>query len=124
MKKQIYIVDDDDSVRRSLKLLTMAYGFAAETFCSAEEFFRSVLDSMPGCLILDVYMPGLNGWDAQKLIRKSSNRSVIMISAEKDDDFKERAFNEGAAGFLQKPFNDDELIALVNQAFLNKGREQ
>lgn len=119
-RKQIYIVDDDESVCRALKFLMASYSFAVRTFTSAEDFFSAVPNSAPGCLILDIYMPGLSGWEAQqKLSEKGSNRPVIFITTDKDCELKERAIKAGAAGFLQKPFNDQELISAVNQAFLN-----
>ena len=121
-KKQIYIVDDDVSVRRSLKLFMVSYGFAVETFSSAEEFFSDVRNKAPGCLILDIHMPGLNGWDTQqKLDKEGYNLPVIVISADKDDAFKEKALKAGAVGFLQKPFEDHYLLHMVNRVF-NKTR--
>ena len=117
-KKQIFIVDDDESVCRALKLLMMTYGFAVETFSSAKKFFSTVRNSTPGCLILDIHMPGLNGWDAKKkLVESGSNRSVIIITADKEEGLNERALKAGALGSLQKPFNDQELVNLVNLAF-------
>src|SRR5476651_436193 len=117
-KKQIYILDDDQSVLRSLKLLMVSYGFAVDTFSSAEEFFTAVPNSTEGCLILDIHMPGLNGWDTQqKLTKEGYNLPVIVISADKDGDFKEKALKAGAVGFLQKPFEDHYLLHMVNQVF-------
>ncbi len=120
-KKQIYIVDDDESVCRALKFLVVVYGFAVRTFFSAEEFFSAVPNSAPGCLILDIHMPGLEGWEAQQRLSKSgSKRPVIIITADKDGGLKEKVLRIGAAGFLQKPFNDQELVDLINQVFSNK----
>jgi FixJ family two-component response regulator len=114
--KQIFIVDDDESVRRALSVLLATYGFAVNTFASAEEFFRAVPNSAPGCLILDIYMPRLEGWEARKrLLQSGSNRPVIIISAEKNGDLKRHALEAGAIGFLQKPFNDQELVDLINK---------
>src|ERR1035437_10261537 len=116
--KQISIVDDDVSVRRSLKLLMVSYEFAVETFSSAEEFFSDVRNKAPGCLILDINMPGLNGWDMmQKFTETGHNHPVIIITADKDDSFKEKALKAGAVGFLQKPFEDHYLLHMVNQVF-------
>lgn len=115
MQKRIYIVDDDESVCRALKLLMTACGFVAEAFTSAEAFFKAVPHSAPGCLILDVFMPGLSGWDAQRVIKEKSGRSVIIISGYTDADLTARALRQGAVGFLQKPFNDRELVDLVNE---------
>ena len=117
-KKQIFIVDDDESIRRSLKLLLVSYGFAVETFPSAEEYFKVVPNSTKGCLILDIHMPRLNGWDALKRLTEAGyNHPVIVITADKDDSFKERAFKAGAVGFLQKPFEDHYLLHMVTSVF-------
>jgi len=117
-KKQLYIVDDDESVRRSLKLLMVSYEFTVDTFSSAEEFFTAVPNSAEGCLILDIHMPGLNGWDTQqKLTKEGYNLPVIVISADKDGDFKEKALKAGAVGFLRKPFEDHYLLHMVNKVF-------
>jgi FixJ family two-component response regulator len=117
-EKQIYILDDEVSVRRSLKLLMVSNGFAVETFSSAEEFFSDVRNKAPGCLIMDIHMPGLNGWDTlQKFTETGHNYPVLVITADKDEHFKERALNAGAEGFLQKPFEDHNLLHMVNRVF-------
>lgn len=117
-KIQIYIVDDDESIRRAVKLLMVSYGFTVDTYSSSEEFFSAIPNSAPGCLILDIHMSGLNGWDAQqKLVKTKSNRPVIIITADKNGGLKEKALKAGAVGFLQKPFNGPELVDLVNLAF-------
>lgn len=117
-EKQIYILDDDKSVLRSLKILMVSYGFAVDVFSSAEEFFSAVPNSAPGCLILDIHLPGFNGWDTmQKLTKTGYNLPVIAITADKDDRFKERALEAGAVGFLQKPFEDHYLLHMVTRVF-------
>lgn len=117
-RKQIYIVDDDTSVCRALKFLLVSYAFEVQTFNSAEDFFKMVPNDAPGCLILDIHMPGLDGWSTlQRLIASGSKRSVIIISAEKNGDLKERAIKFGAKGFLQKPANDEDLVSLINQTY-------
>lgn len=116
--KQIYIVDDDESVCRALKILLGTYGFTVRTFSCAEEFFSAVPNDASGCLILDIHMPGQNGWEAQqKLMKKGSKRRVIIITADKNGGLKEQALMAGAVGFLQKPLNDHELVNLVNRLF-------
>jgi two-component system response regulator FixJ len=120
-KKQIYILDDDESVLRSLKLLMVSYGFAVDVFSSAGKFFSVVSNSAPGCLILDIHMTGLNGWDTlRRLTETGSTRPVVVITADKDDSFKDKALKAGAVGFLQKPFEDHYLLHMVNQAFSEK----
>jgi len=114
-KKQVYIVDDDESVCRALKFLLGTYGFVVETFLSAEDFLSAVPNSAPGCLVLDIHFPGkMGGWEAhQKLVQSGSNRPVIIITADKDGTFADQALKTGAVGFLQKPFNDRALVDLV-----------
>ncbi len=117
-KKWVYIVDDDGSVRHSLEFLMSTYGFAVKTFPCAEDFFSAVPNNAPGCLILDINLPGLNGWEVQQqLVKAGCQRPVIFITGGKYGDFKEKALKEGAVGFLQKPFNNQELLDLVDQAF-------
>ncbi len=117
-KRQIYIVDDDESVCRALKFLVMSYGFSVEAFASADDFFNNVSHEAQGCLIMDIHMPGLNGWDAQQKLKKTGYQlPLIIISADKNGNPKDRALKQGALGFLQKPFNDQELIELIEMAF-------
>ena len=114
--KQIFVVDDDESVCRALSILLATYGFAVDTFTSAGEFFRAVPNSIPGCLILDIHMPGLDGWETLKhILTLRFSRQVIIISADKSEELNEKALKAGAVGFLQKPFNDQELVDLINK---------
>jgi FixJ family two-component response regulator len=117
MPSLIYIVDDDESVCRALKILLSSYDFEVKTFNSAQKFFDSVANDDPGCLLLDIHMPGLDGWEVQKKILNSgSKRPVIFISAEKQDNAADRALKVGAVGFLQKPVNGQTLVDLINDA--------
>ena len=117
IKKQIYIVDDDESVCRALKSLLLTFDFDVKTFSSAKSFFENVPNDDSGCLVLDIHMPGLDGWETQKRILASgSKRPVIFISAEKRDNVADRAFKVGAVGFLQKPFDGQSLVDLINVA--------
>lgn len=117
MATNIYIVDDDESVCCALKTLLLTYDFEVKTFNSAQEFFDTAAHDEPGCLLLDIHMPGLDGWETQKKILASgSRRPVIFISAEKRDDALGRALNVGAVGFLQKPVDGQTLVDLINSA--------
>jgi len=115
--KKIFVVDDDESVCRALKTLLMTFEFEVKTFNSAKSFFDAVPNDELGCLVLDIHMPGLDGWGTQKKIFDSgSKRPVIFISAEKQDNAADRALKVGAVGFLQKPFDGQTLVDLINIA--------
>lgn len=114
-KTKIFIVDDDESVCRALKVLLMTFDFEVKTFHSAESFFKAVSSDDPGCLLLDIHMSGTDGWAMQKKILASgSMRPVIFISAEKRENAEDRALSVGAVGFLQKPFDGQTLVDLIN----------
>ena len=115
MAANIYIVDDDESVCSALKTLLMTSDFEETTFNSAQGFLDTVPQDTPGCLLLDIHMPGLDGWETQKKIMATgSKRPVIFISAEKKDDALDKALKVGAVGFLQKPVNGQTLVDLIN----------
>jgi len=114
--KNIYIIDDDESVCRALKIFLMTFDFDVKTFNSAVNFFDTVSNDDPGCLLLDIYMPGMDGWAVQKrLITSGSKRPVIFISAENPDTVEDRALKAGAAGFFQKPVNGQLLVEMINE---------
>ena len=116
-KKKVFIVDDDVSVCRALKCLLSTFGFEVETFLSGKDFFSAVTDTARGCLVLDINLPGLDGFEIQKrLATAGSKRQIIFITAGKNGGLKERALATGVVGFLQKPFNDQELVDLIRVA--------
>jgi len=120
-KKQIFIVDDDESVCRALSVLLATYGFNVKTFTCAEDFFDAVPNSAPGCLLLDIHMPGLDGWGTQqRLLKSGSSRPVIIMSADRNEEFNERVLKAGAMGYLQKPFTDQALVDLIRVAVKKK----
>ena len=124
MSVNIFIVDDDESVCRALKTFLMTYDFEVKTFNSAQSFFDTVAHDDPGCLLLDIHMPGLDGWEVQKRILASgSTRPIIFISAEKLDNAAARALQVGAVGFLQKPVNGQTLVDLINSGVKIDRRE-
>ena len=114
-KLEVFVVDDDVSVCRALSVLLGTYGFRVRTFTSAEEFFRAVPDSVAGCLILDMHMPGLDGLATLRRLQASrSDRPVIMITADKSSELRKKVLKGGAGGLLLKPFNDQALVDLIN----------
>ncbi len=113
----VSIVDDDESVRESLPDLLRVLGFAAQAFASAEEFLASGYVDQTRCLILDVAMPGMSGPDLQRNLKvRRKEIPVIIITAQTDEAIRRRVFEQGAVGFLLKPFSDIALLEAVNSA--------
>jgi FixJ family two-component response regulator len=113
----IFIVDDDAAVRDALKLLLRSVGQAVETFGSAQEFLDAYSEDRPGCLVLDIRMPGMSGLELQqKLNEKHSILPIIFISGHGDVPMAVEAMQAGAVDFIQKPFRDQDLIDRINQA--------
>jgi FixJ family two-component response regulator len=113
----VFIIDDDASVRRALGRLIRSAGLHAETFATAEEFLRHPERPEPGCLILDLHLPGLCGLGLQERL-KAEGRCVpiVFISADTDERARERALRAGAVAFLHKPFEEQELLGAVRRA--------
>ncbi|HSE24980.1 MAG TPA: response regulator [Pyrinomonadaceae bacterium] len=112
----ISVVDDDESVRESLPDLLKEFGFAAQSFSSAEEFLTSNYLHETKCLILDVAMPGLSGPDLQlELKRRQHEIPIVFITAHIDETVRAKLISKGAVECLFKPFSDSELLdALKN----------
>ena len=111
------VVDDDESIRESLPDLIKEFGFAARTFSSAEEFLSSGAVAESSCLILDIAMPGMSGPELyQEIKRRGEKVPVIFITGQKDEAVRTRALEQGAAGFLLKPFSDAALLSAIKTA--------
>jgi FixJ family two-component response regulator len=121
----IFVIDDDASVRKSLSLLLRSAGYAVETFASAEEFLkRRALDNI-GCIILDVRMRGMTGLDLQEhLARHDCHMPIIFITGHGEIPMSVQAIKKGAVDFLTKPFDDTQLLSLVDNAIERSGREK
>ncbi|HEY2547013.1 MAG TPA: response regulator transcription factor [Candidatus Acidoferrum sp.] len=113
----VYIVDDDSAVRNAMENLIRSVGLRVRTFVSADEFLSAGLPSVPGCLILDVRMPGRSGIDLQSELLKVGNPiPIIFISGHGDVPMAVRVMKAGAVEFLIKPFRDQELLDAIQQA--------
>ncbi|MBN1471514.1 MAG: response regulator [Syntrophaceae bacterium] len=125
-KKQVFIVDDDKSICLALKILLETYGFKTRIFASAEKFLNSVPNLGSGCLILDVHMPGMDGFALRKRLNETGfHFPIIIISVNQNLKLAEPYLKTpGTAGVLQKPFKDRELIALIHIAFNKKKKNQ
>lgn len=119
----VCVVDDDQSIRRSLRRLFRAAGYTSETFGSSEGYLAREIFAGPVCLVLDVRMPGLNGLDLQQaLAARGAGEQIVFITGHGDVPTCKRAMKNGAVDFLTKPFDDDELIEAISRA-LARARE-
>lgn len=113
----IFVVDDDSAVRDALKLLLRSVGQAVETYGSAQEFLDGYSEDRPGCLVLDIRMPGMSGLELQqRLNERHSILPIIFITGHGDVPMAVEAMQAGAVDFIQKPFRDQDLIDRINQA--------
>jgi FixJ family two-component response regulator len=112
----VFVVDDDVSVRESLELLILAAGWQPETFASAEEFLERSRIDRPGCLVLDVTLPNLNGLELQQRIVDRADMPIIFITGYGDVPTTVRAMKAGALEFLTKPFDDEVMLRAIQLA--------
>jgi len=114
----VFIVDDDLSMQRALSLLLKSAGFASRSFTSGDEFLANVGGDTEGCLILDIRMPGLSGLDVfERLMNEGSPLSVIFVTAYDESGRRDEALKAGAVAFLQKPFDDRDLLEALDVGF-------
>ena len=118
----VFVVDDDEGVRTSLRLLIRSIGLPVETFDSAQEFLAQFDPERPGCLVLDIRMPGMSGLELQqKLNERHAITPIVFITGHGDVPMAVEAMQAGAIDFVQKPFRDQDLIDRINRA-LEKDR--
>ena len=112
--KQIFLVDDDASIRKAMRRFLYSVGFDVQTFASAEEFLEFISPQVTGCLILDVRLPALNGLELQGRLREMDSRlKIIFITAFADDKQSKRAHALGAVAFFEKPVDDQKLLQAI-----------
>jgi FixJ family two-component response regulator len=113
----VFVVDDDDDVRVSVAELLRSAGLRAETFATAREFLERERGGGPSCLVLDLQLPGMDGLDVQReLARSGDSMPIIFLTAHGDIPTTVRAMKSGALEFLTKPFDDQHLLDLIDQA--------
>lgn len=113
----VFIVDDDAAIRRAMKALLDSVNVPSEIFASANEFLDKVVDRRPGCLVLDIRMPGLGGLELQQELNRRGNRiPIIFITGHGDVPMAVEAMQNGAFDFIQKPFRDQDLLDRVSDA--------
>ena len=118
----ISIVDDDESVRETLKGVVRSFGLKASAFASAEEFLESNRLQETACLITDVQMQGMTGVELQTLLlNQGHDMPIIFMTAFPEERIRRRALNAGAFGFLGKPFDEKSLIDCLDRALESRG---
>ncbi len=113
----VFVVDDDEAVRNSLRFLLKSVGLPTQALASATEFLRSYQPNQPGCLVLDVRMPAMSGLELQQQLNlRGATIPVIFITGHGDIPMAVEAMQHGAFDFLQKPFRDQDLIDRIQKA--------
>jgi FixJ family two-component response regulator len=113
----VFVVDDDSSVREAIKSLIRSVGLHVETFENAQQFLLSKRPEVPGCVVLDVRLPGLSGLDLQReLAAHDINLPIIFITGYGDIPMSVSAMKAGALEFLTKPFRDQDLLDAIQKA--------
>ena len=119
----VFVVDDDASMRESLKNLIRSVGLRVELFASAQEFLRSKRPDQPSCLVLDVRLPGLSGLDLQRRTGDAGIEiPIVFITGHGDIPMSVRAMKAGAVEFLTKPFRDQDLLDAIQQTLERDGK--
>jgi FixJ family two-component response regulator len=110
----VFVIDDDESIRRALKRLLRSEGYHVVAFGSAEEFLQSGNVRGEGCLVLDIHLPGMSGLDLQDTLSSSREKQpVIFITAHENPQWQQRAKAAGAIAYLRKPFEQQSLLDAV-----------
>jgi FixJ family two-component response regulator len=116
--QSVAVVDDDSSMRQAVERLLNAAGFRTFAYPSAETFLKSAERAEVACLIVDIHLPGLSGFELQqRLAGDGKPHPVIFITAHDEPDSQARAKAAGAVAFIQKPFQGHDLIAAIHRAF-------
>jgi FixJ family two-component response regulator len=114
----VFVIDDDANVRASIQGLLKAVGLRSESFGTAEEFLRTLEPDGPGCLVLDVSLPGVSGLELQrKLVDAGVRIPIIFLTGHGDIPMTVKAIKSGAVEFLTKPFDDQDLLNAIQVAF-------
>jgi len=121
----VFLVDDDTNVRAAVSILMQSVGLPLVAYSTAQEFLEKYDGRQPGCLILDVRMPGMSGLELQQLLNEQGRPlSIIMVTGHADVPMTVRAVKAGAVDFLEKPFNDQILLERVHQAIEQNLKER
>jgi FixJ family two-component response regulator len=114
----VYVLDDDHRVREALSSLLSSLGLRVEVFASAAEYLQFNKPDAPGCLILDLELPGMNGLELQQEIAGDDSPPIVFVTGHGDVPSSVRAMKAGAIEFLLKPFDNQELLRIIDAAIL------
>jgi two-component system, LuxR family, response regulator FixJ len=121
----VFVVDDNEGIRNALRVLLKSVGIASRTMASAKEFLDTYKPDQPGCLVLDVRMPGMSGIELQQELNlRGAVIPVIFITGHGDVAMAVEAMQHGAFDFLQKPFRDQDLIDRIQRALERDSRNR
>lgn len=124
-KGTIFLVDDDEALRRATHRLLQACGFEVRTFASAEDFLRVFDRDEPGCILLDLRMQGLSGLELQQLLLdRGTSPPIVFFTGHADDAAREHALDKGAVAFLKKPVREENLIEALERALAKDAKER
>ena len=124
-KQSVYIVDDDEGIRKALGLLMKSAGLLAEQYASADAFLQDFNPSKGGCLVVDVRMPGISGLELQKVLaNRQISIPVIIMTGHGDVTMAVKAMKAGAADFIEKPFKNQELLDRIQQCLAQSAELQ
>ena len=113
----VFVVDDDESVRKALSRLIGSLGMRVESFASPEEFLNRAVDEHVACLLLDIQLPGMDGFELrERTLTTGLESPVIFITAHPDDRTRARAAEADAVAYLEKPFDDQTLLDALEVA--------
>jgi len=118
MEPQVFVIDDEDSVRHSLDALLNAVGHETQSFSTAAEFLDALAETdpqRPRCLVLDLQLPGMNGLELlSELITRDESMPTIVMTGQGADEFESSAMQRNAVGYFQKPFDTSELLNTIS----------
>lgn len=129
-EKVVHVVDDDDSVRRSVGFMLKTSGYKVQPYCSGAEILRDAKSLEPGCILLDIRMPGMDGLEVQEALRTNGvSLPIIIMTGHGDVPLSVRAMKAGAIDFIEKPFEKEVLITAIESGFgalkrADSGREK
>jgi len=117
-RRTVYLVDDDEAIRRSASFMLKTSGYDVNSYASGADFLKNVKENEPGCILLDVRMPGMDGLEVQKaLLERGCSFPVIVMTGHGDVNVAVQAMKAGAIDFIEKPFEKAALMSAMDEGF-------